>query len=269
MAEDFKLTDDNYYSDEANREYMSVHQYLDFVGSLGRIGCEERAMAKLNGTLIEPPSKAMLVGSYVDSYFEGTLDKFKALHPEIFTQKGELKADYRQADKMIAKCESDEYFMQTMSGEKQVIMTANMFGCAWKIKMDSYIHGVAIVDLKTTSDLHKAWKVENYGWVSVPEYWGYITQAAVYQKVVEINTGERLPFYLSFVTKEDEPELCVVYIDQDSLDHALEDVKANIGNVLSIKNGEVAPIGCGKCAYCKSRMKLSAPIHYTDLISID
>ena len=56
---------------------MSVHQYLDFVGHMGCRGCEGRAMATLAGAYKKPTTDAMLIGSYVDSWFEGTLDKFK------------------------------------------------------------------------------------------------------------------------------------------------------------------------------------------------
>jgi hypothetical protein len=41
------LTNGNYYSQEANLEYMSVSQYKDFFGTLGYKGCEAQALAKL------------------------------------------------------------------------------------------------------------------------------------------------------------------------------------------------------------------------------
>ena len=44
-----ELTQDNYYSLEASREYVSVSQYKDFVGTLGKQGCEACAMARLRG----------------------------------------------------------------------------------------------------------------------------------------------------------------------------------------------------------------------------
>lgn len=266
LDDGFKLTENNYYSLEANKRLMSVHEYLDFVGHMGVHGCESRAMAKLNGEWTEEKSLAMQVGSYVDSYFEGTLDTFKKQNPDLFTQKGELKAPYKQAEKMIAKASGDELFMKYMSGEKQKIMTGYLFGCEWKIKMDSYLEGICITDLKTTTDLHKAWKVADTGYVSVPEYWGYTIQGAVYQKIVEINTGKKLPFYLAFVTKEDYPEICIVNIDQMTLDNALNEVEMNMASVLAVKNGEVEPIRCGKCDYCKSKMKLTGVISMQDLI---
>ena len=261
-----ELTKNNYYSKEADQEYMSVHQYLDFIGHMGVKGCEARAIAKLAGEWEDETTTAMLVGSYVDSYFEGTLNEFISDHPECFTQKKELRAPYKMAERMIERCLRDEYFMATMSGEKQVIMTAYLFGCDWKIKMDSYIPGKAIVDLKTSSDIHKMWQVEDYGYTPFTEYWAYTLQLAVYQKIVEINTGKKLPCYISVVTKEDYPEIQVIYIDQLSLDHALSEIEMNMQSVLAVKNGEAEPIRCERCDYCKHTMVLAGPINHRDLI---
>ena len=67
------LTQENYYSTEADREYMSVSQYKEFCGTFGQTACEARAMAELNDEWGKKKTKALLVGSYVDAYFEGTL----------------------------------------------------------------------------------------------------------------------------------------------------------------------------------------------------
>lgn len=270
---EFILTDDNYYSLEADNKYMSVHQYLDFVGHMGVQGCESRAVSKLKGEWEDETTTAMLVGSFVDSHFEGTLEKFKSEHPECYT-KGtknnppQLRAEYKKALKMIERCERDELFMMYMSGEKQTIMTAYMFGCNWKIKIDSYIPDVAIVDLKTSSDIHKAWRVQDYGYASFVEYWAYTLQLAVYQKVVEINTGKKLPCYIAVVTKDDEPEIEIINIDQMTLDHALNEIEMNMPSVLMVKSGEVEPVRCERptCNYCKSTKKLTHAISYQDLI---
>lgn len=264
-----ELNETNYYSDEANKEYMSVHQYLDFCGHLGIRGCESRAVAKLNGEWSEPTTEAQLIGSFVDSHFEGTIEQFKKDHPECFTQKGELKAGFKRAQRMIERCEEDEFFMQFMSGEKQKIFTGNLFGCEWKCKLDSYIPHKCIVDLKTSANIHQTWKVADYGYVSFVDYWGYILQLAVYQKIVEINTGEKLPCFIAVVTKEDEPEIAIVGIDQQSLDHALNEIEMNMASVLAVKNGEIEPIRCEKCNYCKHTAKLTKVIHYNDLINGD
>ena len=87
-----QLTNENYYSKEANEEYLSVSQYKDFMGTYGKRGCEEYALAKIEGTWEEnmEDSDALMVGSYVDAHFEGTLDLFKAKHPCMFKKDGDL-----------------------------------------------------------------------------------------------------------------------------------------------------------------------------------
>lgn len=261
-----ELNEQTYYSLEADKAFMSVHQYLDIAGNLGHMGCEARAIAKLNGEWEDPTTKAMLVGSYTDAYFDGTLKKFKLEHPEIFTQKGELKSQYKRAEKMIEAIEKQDFAMQFMSGEKQKIFTGYLFGTEWKCKLDSYIPGKCIVDLKTTANLHQSWNVPDYGRCDFTTYWGYQIQLAVYQKLVEINTGEKLPCFIVAVTKEDYPEVAVIGIDQQSLDHALNQVEMNMPSVLAVKNGEAEPIRCERCNYCKSTAKLTKVIHYNDLI---
>lgn len=183
-----QLTEENYYSDIANYEYMSVSQFKDFNGTYGRVACEEAALAKLKGEYAQASSTALMVGSYVDRYFEGTLDAFKSEHTEMFKKDGNLKAEYVKADALIQRAERDELFMKYMSGEKQVIMTAELYGTPWKIKMDSYIPGVAIVDLKVMASLTKLEWVRDIGYLDFVRYWGYDIQGAIYQEVVYQNT---------------------------------------------------------------------------------
>ena len=58
------LSHDNYYSEEANKEYMSVSQFKDFMK------CEAAALAKLNGEYNDLDNQALLVGNFLHSYFE-------------------------------------------------------------------------------------------------------------------------------------------------------------------------------------------------------
>ena len=210
------LTSENYFSREADNAYMSVSQYKNFIGTHGKVGCEAYALAKLNGTWVEDMegSDALMVGSYVDSHFEGTLDLFKAQHPCMFKQNGSLLAKYIKANEMIERCERDELFSQFMSGEKQIIMTANMFGADWKIKIDSYHKGTCIVDLKTCQSINKVFYHKDSGYMNFLSEWGYYTQMAVYQNVEYLNqlsvceTEEekancrKLPCYIAAVKKK-------------------------------------------------------------------
>ena len=150
------LTDANYYSQESNTSYMSVSQFKDFAGTLAKFPCEYTAYLKFTGVLPQPVTTPLLVGSYIDSYFEGTLDQFKEENKEnLFKKTGDkgLKADFVGAENIIARIKKDPLFMSFMSGEKQKIMTANLFGVDWKIKMDSYLADDKIVDLKVMKDM--------------------------------------------------------------------------------------------------------------------
>ena len=224
------LTNENYYSPEANREYMSVSQFKSFEK------CEAAAMAELNGEYERPQTKALLVGSYVDAHFEGTLDIFKAQHPEIFKRDGSLKADYVKADEIINRIERDKLFMQYMSGKKQVIFTGELFGAKWKSKFDSYLAGDKIVDLKCMRSMDRVMGV------SFVEHWGYDIQGAVYQALEK----NHLPFYLAVATKEDTTNLEVIHIPQWRLDECLNHVKQQLPHILKVKNGQIEPERCGE-----------------------
>lgn len=264
----FVLTSENYYSQEADKRYLSVSQYKNFMGTLGKVGCEAYAMAKLKGEIVEnmEESDALMIGSYVDASFEGTLDIFKAQHPCMFKKNGDLMAKYIHAEEMINRCERDPLFMSYMSGEKQVIMTANMFGADWKIKIDSYIADKCIVDLKTCQSITKSFYHADVGTMNFIEEWGYYIQGAVYQKVVEINTGKKLPFFIAAVSKEKEPDIELIACEQAKLDEALAKVETDVPKVLALKNGEVEPLRCGCCDYCKSTKVLTAPIWSSELL---
>lgn len=260
------LDNSNYFSKEASLEYFSVSQYKAFVGCPGRPGCEAKALAEMRGDWTFEVTPSMLVGSYVDSHFEGTLDVFKSQHPEIFTQKGELKAEYKQACEVIARAERDPYFMKYMSGQKQVILTGELFGVKWKCKLDVLHFGRCIVDLKVMKQIREALWVKDQGRVSFVEYWSYDIQAAVYQKIVEINTGKRLPFFIAALSKEKYPDLEIIGFEDKNLDDALSLVVTNVNRINDLKLGRATPESCGNCDYCRATKVLSKPLHYSELV---
>lgn len=260
-----ELSAENYYSMDANLEFMSVSQFKDFNGTYGKIACEFEAMEKMYERWNPEKSTALLVGSYVDSYFEGSLNQFKMENPEVFTLKGELKAPFKKAEDIIDRIERDQYFMKYMSGQKQVIMTSELFGAKWKIKMDSYLPGIAIVDLKVMSSITELKWVRDLGYLDFVRYWGYDIQGAVYQKVVELNTGKKLPFFIAAATKENEPDIRIIQVTQNYLDEALHVVEANMPRILMVKAGEVPPDKCELCDCCRHNRVLTAPISINDL----
>lgn len=246
-----KLTQRNYFSKKASLEYMSVSQFKSFQK------CPHSALAEIKGKYKREKTTALLVGSYIDSYFEGSLPKFIKQNPEIFKKNGTLKADYEQAEVIIQRILKDKLFTEYMSGEKQVIMTGEINGVKVKIKVDS-LHEDKIVDLKIMRDFESVY-VPDKGRQAWFEAWGYDIQGAVYQEVVRQNTGKILPFFLAAATKEKVTDIDIVQLDQKLLDSALDRFKREAEYFDAVKKGVIEPIRCEKCAYCKETKVLKEP----------
>lgn len=246
----------NYYSLEANKAYWSVSQFKAFNR------CEAAGLAEVEGRYRREATDALLIGSYVDAYFSDDMEAFQERHADqMFTKKGELYAKFKDANTMINAIECQPLMMRMLEGDKQEIMSAVIDGIPWKVKMDVFNED-RIVDLKTVKDFGDMWD-ETVGsrrsWI---EYWGYDIQGAVYQKVVEKATGKKLPFYIAAVTKERVPDVAVIEIPQHILDAAYNLVQAKIERFDLIKTGEVEPIRCERCEYCKMTKVLMEPEVY-------
>lgn len=266
----FSLNEENYYTLEADKAYCSASQFLDIVGRPSIPGCEARAMAKLNGEYEEETTKSMLIGSILDTLWElrdmPYEEKLKIIwqrFPECVsskgTTKGDLKVDYKKAVDLYKRTLQDDLFCQFMSGEKQVIMTGEIEGLPFKIKMDSYIPDKAIVDLKTTKDASMNFRnyIQDSGnWETFYRSYGYDIQLAIYREIVRQNTGKTLRCYIAAIDKKDHPLPQIIELTPKLLDAALETVKANIPTIKMLKAGEIkAPCRCEVCDYCRDTYK--------------
>lgn len=270
-----QLTADNYYSAEANQAYVSVSQYKDFTGTEGKQGCEAYAMAKLRGEIVQEKTTPLLVGSYIDSFFEGTLAEFLKDNPEIISSRGatagELKTEYKQAQAMIDRAIKDDLFMKYMRGEVQVIMAGEIEGVPVKIKIDS-TDGRRLTDLKTVEDINKGvWSPSQRRKLNFIEYWGYDIQAAVYREIYRQNTGETLPFYICAISKNKtnnvpHPRLAVIQIPDYVMDKKLEEFKANVSRIADIKAGLIEPSHCDICDYCADTESLKGVVTMESLL---
>ena len=262
VTKTIEVTASNYFSKEANRAYMSVSQFKAFSK------CEFAALEEVNGNYSRAESTALLVGSYVDAYFEGTLDLFIAQHPEIKKRDGTLKADYVQAELIIERLKADPLFMEYMSGEKQVIFTGVIEGIDCKCKVDSFHAGKMIVDLKVMRDFKPVYS-PGEGRLNFIEAWRYDLQGAVYQELVYQNTGKRLPFYIAGATKEVSTDLEIFEIPQEVMDAQLEVFKADVRRFRFIKEGLIEPERCGHCEVCRQTKKLVRPTTWEELNSYE
>lgn len=257
MAKKLKLDESNYYSNDMAKQYIGATQIKDFMD------CEAKAMARLNGEYTEEKSLALLVGSYTDVALTGTqeeMDKMLAENPKDFFCYGNpdkgFKADFKKADKMIARVKSDPLMMKFLSGEHQVIMTGEIAGVPCKIKIDSYLKDKACVDLKTTQDMQKTVFDPEIGHrVSWIQAYRYPLQMALYREIIKQNTGKELPCYLVVVDKTEEPDIGIFQIDSETMDMELENIKDVVKHIDMVKKGQVKPKRCECCNYCKKTKK--------------
>lgn len=275
------LTAENYYSREANMEYMSVSQFKAFDR------CQAAAMAELRGEHTPAASTAMLVGGYVDAWFSGELPLFQAQHPEISKRDGTLKSEYIKAQEIISRMESDDLFSLLMDGKKQFILTGEIAGVPFKGKVDSLLDAEAcrwiirlfpetkavlgklprgaIVDQKVMRDLLPVWSDEDHCKLPFVEAYGYDIQGAVYREL----EGHGLPFVLAVGTKESVTDLAAITISDADLTSALYQVEDRAPYYQRIKRGEVQPSRCERCDYCKATRRLTNIIDYRELVGDD
>lgn len=257
------LNKENYFSPEAMREYWSVSQFKDY------LYCEAGAQAKLEGKVQEEPSQALLVGAYVDAAFEGTLYRFQDEHPELFKKDGQLKAEYKQAEEIYWRLTRDKFFMKYMDGDRQAIMTGEVFGYPWKVKLD-VLNDNFITDLKVMRDMQPCKSkytryYDGFGYMPFVEAWGYHIQAYIYQQVVLQNTGKLLPFYIACGTKEKVTDLAVIPIPDSVIREGGKIVEGYIDRFDMVKHGDIEPERCGQCDYCKSTKVLDGFTDYRSL----
>lgn len=245
------LTQDNYFSKEANQHYMSASQFKAFSK------CPAAAIAETEGKYKREQTTSLLVGSYVDAHFEGTLDKFIKANPGILKKDGTLKAEYIQAEAIIKRLEKDKLFMEYMNGKKQVIMTGEICGVPFKIKVD-VLHDDKVVDLKIVKDFEPIYDSES-GILPWYEFWAYDLQGAAYQEIVRQNVGKKLPFYLNAATKEKVTDLDILHLPQNMLDFQFERLQNNIVRYDAMKKGIIEAERCEKCDYCKQTKVLTEP----------
>lgn len=257
------LQENNYFSKEMEWEYCGSTQFKRFCE------CPAKAMAILKGEWREEKTDSMLVGSYVDAYMSKTLDVFKELNPEIFTQKGELKAQFKKAEDIIRRIENDEMFKKYISGDNQRIFTGEILGLKFKVKSDSYFEKPNVcTDLKVVKDFELVWNNRTGRKENFVEFWHYDWQAAIYSEIIRQNVGTLPKYFIAAITKEKHSDLALLNVPEESLLLNLEIVKSMIPTVKAIKEGKEEATRCEHCDYCRESKKITKIINFKDLENI-
>lgn len=282
---EFELNEQTYYTPEANLKWLDCSTYKNVVGTPGRKGCECRALAIAKGEYIEPKSDALLVGGYVDAYFDKSLSQYCVDNMDSIYTKASIKkfeksgnADdlerlkaFEQADVMIKRAIREPLFMQYVEGETQKILTADIEGVPIRVKLDSY-DGKRITDIKTAASITETYYAKDLGQrLNFAENFGYIEQAFFYQTAVEQNFGKHLPFYLAVVTKEKHnnephPRVAVIQIPDKVIADKGAEIKQRIKGVWSLLQGEYEPIPCGTCEWCADNLSVDDVISLEELL---
>lgn len=273
MAE---LTRENYYTPEADLEYMSCSQYQAWNE------CEARELAKLQGRWVDEEKEAFLVGNYFHTHFESPeaheqfcnehfdkIFKTKAIKgkggmPDQTVVTGKY-APYVQADKMIQVAENDPLIKSLLDlpGENEMIMHGELFGVPWRIRLDKYVaDGRMIIDYKTVANIGELkWSDELREKVTFIDAYGYMMRAAVYSEIEKQNAqSDKDPnFIIIAISKQDYPDKEVLLLNhRQRYDYELEKIKERLPYIRQIKEGRTKPKRCGYCDYCRATKKLFA-----------
>jgi hypothetical protein len=271
-----KLTQDNYYSIEADREYMSCSQYD------GWLECEAKQLAKIQGRWTDNPCEAFLVGNFFHSYFEGaeahekfkqenfnsifktktTKDKKTGIETVVITG---MYAPYEKALQMIGVAEKDELIkaLIQMPGENEMIMSGKLFGIVpWRIKLDKYVaDGRLIIDWKTCASITEMqWNSERREHETFIDTYGYMRRAAIYSEIEkQFSRQEKDPhFIIVAISKQDPPDKEVLELNhKQRYEYELSIVQDKLGRILAVKEGRQLPRRCGHCDYCRATKKLT------------
>ncbi len=270
------LTRENYYTPDADWEYMSCSQYQAWNE------CEARELAKLQGRWADEEKEAFLVGNYFHTHFESPeaheqfcndhFDKIfktktvkgKGGEPDTVVITGKY-APYVQADRMIKVAESDELIQSLLAlpGENEMIMHGELFGVPWRIRLDKYVpDGRMIIDYKTVANIGELkWSDELHEKVTFIDAYGYMMRAAVYSEIEKQNArSDNDPnFIIIAISKQDYPDKEVLMLNhRQRYDYELGKIKERLPMIQAIKEGRVKPKRCGYCDYCRATKKLYA-----------
>lgn len=262
-----KLTKENYHSRKANKKYMSTSLFKSFLPQYR--GCEARTMAETDGKWTTPENPAFLLGQYVHAWNEGDLQNFMSKNPALFKKDGTLYAKYATGDDMINALRNDDLAMLALEGEKEVIITEELFGVPWKIMIDSYNPAMkSFTDLKTCREINKTYfneytrRRENF-----IIYYGYDIGMAFYAEIERRRRKGEDHYYphILAVSKEDPPDKELITFGTDFIPEILREMEEYMPRIIDVWKNRAEPKRCGSCAYCRSTKKLNEEIFYLDV----
>lgn len=277
VANNFVLTKENYFSPEAQRIYLGsssfkawdiMNEGSEMFGNFIEGGCEAREIAIRKGLWVVDEKEAFLVGHYVHAWSEGpeAFQKFiNDNYSKIYQKNQKPYAAFAIADAMIETLRKSELVtMLRNTPQKEMILTGLIGGVPFKIMVDipNFEKGYW-ADLKTVAEL-RGTSYKNGRRVSFIDVFGYKYQFAIYSEIIRqylgLPEGEYLDPYLIAADKQKVPDHTVIYMGKDFINYTLEEIKQKLPRIVAARTGQVEPIRCEKCEYCRSTKQLKKPI---------
>ena len=174
---------------------------------------------------------------------------------------------------MIAVAEADPLIKSLIDlpGENEKIMTGELFGVPWRIRLDKYVpDGRMIIDWKTVANISELkWSEALREKVTFIDAYSYMMRAAVYTEIEKQNAHslDDASFIIVAISKQDYPDKEALYLNhRQRYDYELETIKKRLPMIQAVKAGVVRPKRCGFCDYCRATKRLSAIRPYYTLM---
>lgn len=259
----------NYFSAEMQREYMSCSQFKAFMS------CPAAALAEINGEVGKVEKDCFTEGHLFEAIVNGEAECFYMEHPEIISSRGETrgspKSNFLKAINAAEAIRRQQTVMEIVNRcKKQLIVTGEINGVPYKGCIDLYD--------PVTGDYWDTKCMRSFDSVYSPaegrrlEWWenyGYHYQLAIYRELLLQTFGAAGKGGLIAATKEDVPDVAWLTFDDKMLDAALDIVYELSPTYQAMKKGLIDADGCGTCNFCKSKKVLTAPEVVTQYAEVE
>jgi hypothetical protein len=224
--------------------------------------CAEKQAAIIRGEWVVDERAALLVRSYLDKAIltPHKLESFMEKNEDaIITKRGEKRAAFVIADKVILRVKRDDLFMGSLDGCHQEVVTWEMFGIEWRAMFDAVDpERGTLVDLKTVRDFALTWNADMKMKLPFYESWNYWRQLAIYREGYKSKYNEYPTITaIAAVSKHEHPRLKVIQFDNvERFAHELDKIEVNLPQIVAYRDEALSRTGavvlprCEDCDYC-------------------
>lgn len=248
-----KLDRNSYHSLEADREFLSFHQFRNW------LDCPAKEKARQAGEYVAPDKQALLVGQYAHMALltpDGMDAWIAANKSEVISEKTKKRyAAFDVADAMIARVRRSRDAMALLSGKTEHVIVFELGGVPWKAALDVADFSPetpSFCDLKTAKDFQPTYDEINK--IKVPWYHSYWPQFSLYRLAYKSKANVEPSIFCVGVTKQEPADLMLLSFENPArMDAEVAAIEASIPRVMAMKSGAEPATPCEKnsCDFCR------------------